>query len=143
MAIRAGEILAGAAHKQAQQAAHDAIENMRARAAARIANTAGGRLAQSIRQSQLSRGEPPAAGEVDAFRDGGGSIGAPASADTVAGRGSASERTTVRGTGARPQDDLSDPTAGASEEASPSAEIRGGHQPTGVVDDEDTDAVDA
>ena len=140
-AIRAGEIFAQAARKQAQQAAHDAFQNVRARAAARIANTAGGRLAQSIRQSQHSPSEPPAAGEVDAFRDGSGSIGAPAAgisepdAQSGTGRGRAS---IADPSGlASAQDPLFDPPLSSDESSGPSSETRGGHQPTGVREEED------
>jgi hypothetical protein len=132
-AIRAGEIVAGAARQQAQQAASAAIQNARTRYDARIANTAGGRIAQSIRQSHL---EPPVAGEVAAFRDGGGSIGAP----SAPGAAPRATMTTDDPTGWESgsdtaQDALSD-QARWGEPSDPIAVTRGRHQPTGVREDE-------
>jgi hypothetical protein len=116
-----------------KQHAQEAFQTAKAQAAERIANTAGGRIAQRIR---LSHSEPPAAGEVSEFRDGGGSIGAPASEAAAQG----GEWASASGGGATDGASASlhaNDLAFGSDASGPGAETRGHHQPTGVREDAD------
>lgn len=118
------DIFAAAAKQQAKQA----IAAAKASAKARVANTVGGRMAQSILQSHgasgapAKAGEPPSAAEIADFRDGAGSIGA-AAPDALEGAGESAAAGSAQTSGAgRHLPTLEDPNgwvAGGDEPMSP------------------------